>query len=72
VVTNFSRIPVQTYNFGQNTVNKRQLKNKNEQYCAVGSFSFKAAETFCQFFVCEFQYFLPVKPKSKKLSELKI
>jgi hypothetical protein len=34
-------------NFGQNAVNKRQFKNKNEQYCAVRLFIFKLAETFC-------------------------
>ncbi len=26
---------IKAYNFGQNVVNKRQFKNKNEQYCAV-------------------------------------
>jgi hypothetical protein len=34
---------IKTYNFVQNAVNKRQLKNKNEQYCAVRLFIFKAA-----------------------------
>ncbi len=29
---------IKTYNFGQNAVNKRQLKHKNEQYCAVRLF----------------------------------
>ncbi len=38
---------VKTYNFGQNAVNERQFKNKNEQYCAVRLFNFKVAETFC-------------------------
>ncbi len=27
---------IKTYNFGQNAVNKRQLKIKSNQYCAVG------------------------------------
>jgi hypothetical protein len=49
----------QIYNFGQNTANKRQLKNKNEQYCAVRLFIFKVTEVFCQFFVPDCQYFLP-------------
>jgi hypothetical protein len=35
---------IKTYNFGQNVVNKRQLKNKNKQYCAVTLFIFKVAE----------------------------
>jgi hypothetical protein len=38
---------IKTYNFGQNASNKRLLKNKNEQYCAVWLFIFKVAETFC-------------------------
>jgi hypothetical protein len=38
---------IKTYNFGQIAVNKRQLKNKNEQYCAVRLFIFKVDETFC-------------------------
>jgi hypothetical protein len=42
---------IKTYNFGQNTVNKRQLKNKNEQYCALRMFIFKVAKPFCRFFV---------------------
>jgi hypothetical protein len=50
---------IKTYNFEQNAVNKRQFKNKNEQYCAVGLFIFKVAETFCHFFVRHCQYFLP-------------
>jgi hypothetical protein len=29
-----------SYNFGQNTANKSQYKNKNEQYCAVRLFIF--------------------------------
>ncbi len=48
---------IKTYNFGQNAVNKRQLKNKNEQYCSVRLFIFKVAKTFCQFFVRDYQYF---------------
>jgi hypothetical protein len=31
---------IKAYNFGQNTVNKSQLKNKNEKYCAVRLFIF--------------------------------
>jgi hypothetical protein len=27
---------IKTYNFGQNTVNKSQFKNKNEQFCTFG------------------------------------
>jgi hypothetical protein len=50
---------IKTYNFGQNTVNKRQLKNKNEQNCAVRIFIFKVAKTFCRFFVRNCQNFLP-------------
>jgi hypothetical protein len=50
---------IKTYNFGQNTVNIRQLKNKNEHYCAVRLFIFKVAKTFCQFFVDNCRYFLP-------------
>jgi hypothetical protein len=34
---------IKTYNFGQKAVNKSQLKNKNEQYCAVRGFIFKVA-----------------------------
>jgi hypothetical protein len=49
---------IKIYNFGQNEVNKRQLKNKNEQYCAIRLFIFKVAKTFCQFFVRDCQYFL--------------
>ncbi len=52
---------IKTYNFGQNTVNKRQMKNKNEQYCAVRLFIFKVAETFCWFFIRDCRYFLPWK-----------
>jgi hypothetical protein len=48
---------IKTYNFGQNAVNKRQLKNKNEQYCAIRLFIFKVAETFCKFFIRDCQYF---------------
>jgi hypothetical protein len=44
---------------GQNAVNKSQLKNKNEQYCAVRLFIFKVAETFCTFSVRDCCYFLP-------------
>ncbi len=40
---------IKTYNFGQNAVNKRQFKNKNEQYCAVRLSNFKVAETFLDF-----------------------
>jgi hypothetical protein len=40
---------IKTYNFRQNAVNKRQFKNKNEQYCALGLFIFKVAETFVYF-----------------------
>jgi hypothetical protein len=29
---------ITTYNFGQSAVNKRQFKDKNEQYCAVRLF----------------------------------
>ncbi len=62
-VTNFCWTAVQslikTYNFGQNAVNEKQFKNKNEQYCAVRLFNFKVAETFCQFSVRECWYFLP-------------
>ncbi len=50
---------IKTYNFGQNVVNKRQLKNKNEQYGAIRLFIFKVAETFCPFFIRDCQYFLP-------------
>ncbi len=49
---------IKTYNVGQNAVNKRQLENKNEQYCAVRLFIFNAAETYCLFFVPDCQYFL--------------
>ncbi len=38
---------IKIYNFGQNVMNKRQLKNKNEQYCAIRLFIFKVVETFC-------------------------
>jgi hypothetical protein len=38
---------IKNYNFGQIAVNKRQSKNKNEQYYAVGLFIFKVDETFC-------------------------
>ncbi len=48
---------IKTYNFGQNAVNERQFKNKNEQYCAVKLFSFKVAETICKFSVCDCRYF---------------
>ncbi len=37
---------IKTYSFGQNAVNERQFKNKNEQYCGVGLSNFKVAETF--------------------------
>jgi hypothetical protein len=40
---------IKTYNFGQNTVNKSQLKNKNEQYCAVRLFIFKLPKLFVNF-----------------------
>jgi hypothetical protein len=50
---------IKTYNFGQNAANKRQLKNKSEQFYAVRLFIFEAAETFCQFFARNCQYFLP-------------
>ncbi len=50
---------IKTWNFGQNTINKSQYKNKNEQYCAVRLFIFIVAETFCRFSVCDFLYFLP-------------
>ncbi len=30
---------IKTYNFGQNAVNERQFKNKNEQYCGVRLFN---------------------------------
>ncbi len=49
---------IKTYNLGQNALNKRQLNQKNEQYCAVRLFIFKVAETFCQFFVRDCQHFL--------------
>jgi hypothetical protein len=52
---------IETHNFGQNAVNERQFKNKNEQYCVVWLFNFKVAETFCQFSVRDCQYFLPWK-----------
>ncbi len=52
---------MKTYNFGQNADNKRQFKNKNEQYCTVRLFNFKDAKTFCQFSVCDCLYFLPFK-----------
>ena len=46
---------IKTYNFGQNAVNKRQLKNKNEQFCAVrllilslGCFTVKNNDSFGQ------------------------
>ncbi len=42
---------IKTYNFGQNAVNERQFKNKNEQNCAVWLFNFKVAEIFCRFSV---------------------
>jgi hypothetical protein len=54
-----SKIDHNIYNFGQNAVNKRRLRNKNEQYCAVGLFIFKVAETFCRFFIRDCHYFLP-------------
>ncbi len=38
---------IKTYNFAQRAVNKRQLKNKNEQFCAVRLFIFRVAKTFC-------------------------
>jgi hypothetical protein len=38
---------IKTFNFKQNAANKRQLKNKNEQYCGVRLFIFKVDETFC-------------------------
>jgi hypothetical protein len=38
---------IKTFIFGQNAVNERQFKNKNEQYCAARLFNFKVAETFC-------------------------
>jgi hypothetical protein len=50
---------IKTYNFGQNAINERQLKNKNEQYCTARWFILKAAKTFCQFFIRNCQYFLP-------------
>jgi hypothetical protein len=37
---------IKTYNFGQNAAKKRQLKNKNEQYCAARLLIFNVAETF--------------------------
>ncbi len=46
-------------NFGQNAINERQFKNKNERYCAVRLLIFKVAETFCQFPVRDCWYFLP-------------
>ncbi len=46
----------QIYNIGQNAVNKRQLKNKNEQYFAVRLLIFKVAETFCWFFIRDCLY----------------
>jgi hypothetical protein len=46
---------IKTYNFGQNAVNKRQLKNKNEQYCFVRLFISKLSRLF----VYDYQYFLP-------------
>ncbi len=49
---------IETDNFGQNAVNGRQFKNKNEQYCAVWLFNFKVAETFCRFSVRDCRYFL--------------
>jgi hypothetical protein len=50
---------IKSYNFGQNAINKSQLKNKSEQYCAVRLFIFKVAENFCQFSVRDCRYFLP-------------
>ncbi len=50
---------IKTYNFGQNALNKRQLKTKNEQYYAIWLFIFKVAETFWQFFILGYRYFLP-------------
>jgi hypothetical protein len=38
---------IKTYDFGQNAVNERQLKNKIEQNCAVWLFILEVAETFC-------------------------
>jgi hypothetical protein len=40
---------IKTYNFGQNAANKRQMKNKNEQYCAVRLFISKLARLFVNF-----------------------
>jgi hypothetical protein len=42
---------INTYNFGHKSANKRQIKYKNGQYCAMRLFIFKVATTFCQFFV---------------------
>jgi hypothetical protein len=41
---------IKTNNFGQNAVNKRQLKNENELHSAVRLFIFKVAMIFCQSF----------------------
>jgi hypothetical protein len=38
---------------------QKAIEKQNEQYCAVRLFIFKVAETFCQLFVCDCQYFLP-------------
>jgi hypothetical protein len=49
---------IKIYNFGQNIVNKRRLKNVKGQYCAVRLFILKVSETFLYFFVRNCQYFL--------------
>jgi hypothetical protein len=38
---------IKAYNFGQNAVDKRQLKNKNEWQSAVRLFIIKVVDTFC-------------------------
>jgi hypothetical protein len=40
---------IKTYNFGQNAANKRQLKNKNQQYCAVKFLFSKLLRLFVNF-----------------------
>ncbi len=54
---------IKTYNFIQNAVNDRQLKNKNEQYCAVRLFIFKVAETLLSIFCLHLSVFFTVFPE---------
>jgi hypothetical protein len=40
---------IKTHNFGQNAVNKSQLRNKNEQFCALGCLFSKLPRLFVDF-----------------------